>query len=226
MRQQLGKYLFEIVVIFIGITLSFIFDEWRESRNENSQRKILFESIKTELQQTKILLQKSDTTNTEHIANIKRILKGENLEPEEILEDFELLTTDFYVNLSGALNTLQSLTGQNSTSFYHNAVITQNISNINSIAEDHSHLVLELKNISSEKIYPLLSRYSILDDLVLFKADSISLNGNYSGLLADKNFYDHLKVICIKLTSLSIIYETLIRDLDRILIEIEKELHQ
>ena len=151
MKQQLGKYLFEIVVIFIGITLGFIFDEWRENRNENSQRRILFESIKTELQQTKILLQNTDSINTALVTNIERVLKGEELKSEEILSDLELLTTDFYVNLTGALNTLQSLTGQNSTSFYHNAAITQNISYINSIAVDHSHLVLELKTIYTEK---------------------------------------------------------------------------
>jgi hypothetical protein len=50
------------------------------------------------------------------------------------------------------------------------------------------------------------------------------VTGNYSGLLQDKNFNNQLKVVCIKLASLSTIYSTLIRDLDRILTEIEKEL--
>jgi hypothetical protein len=224
MRQQFGKYLFEVVVIFIGITLGFIFDEWRENRNKNSQQRILFESIKTEVLQTKVLLQNTDTTNTELITNMEQILKGEKFEPEEVLDGLELLTTDFYVNLIGTLNTLQSLTEQNSTSFYHNAIITQNISNINSIAVDHSQLVLELKTISTEKIYPFLSQYSLLDDLLFYTTDSVLVTGNYSGLLQDKNFNNQLKVVCIKLASLSTIYSTLIRDLDRILTEIEKEL--
>jgi hypothetical protein len=224
MRQQFGKYLFEVVVIFIGITLGFIFDEWRENRNKNSQQRILFESIKTDVLQTKVLLQNTDTTNTELITNMEQILKGEKFEPEEVLDGLELLTTDFYVNLIGTLNTLQSLTEQNSTSFYHNAIITQNISNINSIAVDHSQLVLELKTISTEKIYPFLSQYSLLDDLLFYTTDSVLVTGNYSGLLQDKNFNNQLKVVCIKLASLSTIYSTLIRDLDRILTEIEKEL--
>jgi hypothetical protein len=155
---------------------------------------------------------------------MEQILKGEKFEPEEVLDGLELLTTDFYVNLIGTLNTLQSLTEQNSTSFYHNAIITQNISNINSIAVDHSQLVLELKTISTEKIYPFLSQYSLLDDLLFYTTDSVLVTGNYSGLLQDKNFNNQLKVVCIKLASLSTIYSTLIRDLDRILTEIEKEL--
>ncbi len=35
--RTLRKYLFEVIVIFLGITLSFMFDEWRSAPNSEQE---------------------------------------------------------------------------------------------------------------------------------------------------------------------------------------------
>lgn len=44
-RKEVYKYLLEIVSIFIGITLSFAFEEFRQSRDERSKRKEIIRSL-------------------------------------------------------------------------------------------------------------------------------------------------------------------------------------
>jgi len=43
--KSIGRYLFEVIVIFLGITLSFLFDEWRESKRELKKEKEYYEVL-------------------------------------------------------------------------------------------------------------------------------------------------------------------------------------
>lgn len=59
----LGRYLTEIVVIFIGITISFMFDEWREGRNNRQKEKEFVRSLITDLKEKKNEI-KDDSTGS------------------------------------------------------------------------------------------------------------------------------------------------------------------
>lgn len=223
-RQQLGKYLFEVVVIFIGITLGFIFDEWRGHRDELARKRALYESIHEELVKTRDLLQKTDSLNDAFTREIAGML-ADTMSHGRALEQLDNLTTDFYINMDGALATLESLTQQGAVTFTSNHVIAENISYINSIALDHTTLVAEFRQRTSKTILPCLARYGVVDDLIEYNYsdNDVKLAGDYDGLMKDKEFRAELKILLLKRASLSIIYQTLIRDLDRILAEIEKE---
>lgn len=45
LSKSLGRYLAEIAIIFIGITISFVFDEWREEKANRQQEREFIESL-------------------------------------------------------------------------------------------------------------------------------------------------------------------------------------
>ncbi|HTH57163.1 MAG TPA: hypothetical protein VL728_14030 [Cyclobacteriaceae bacterium] len=45
MKKKVISYLIEIVTIFIGITLSFVFEDYRQARNERNNRKEIVKSL-------------------------------------------------------------------------------------------------------------------------------------------------------------------------------------
>lgn len=56
LKDVLIPYLFEIIVIFIGISISFLFDEWRDNRKDKElERKHLID-LKSNLQQDTFLM--------------------------------------------------------------------------------------------------------------------------------------------------------------------------
>lgn len=57
LMKPLGRYVIEILIIFIGITISFEFDEWREARNNGRKEKEFIESFLTDLRGKKEELQ-------------------------------------------------------------------------------------------------------------------------------------------------------------------------
>ncbi len=56
LRDILKKYILEVVIIFIGISMSFLFDEWRENRKdeETARKNLIF--LKSNLVQDTIVL--------------------------------------------------------------------------------------------------------------------------------------------------------------------------
>jgi len=57
LRKNLGRtisrYLTEVIVIFIGITISFLFEQWREARNNRAKEREFVESLITDLRAKK-----------------------------------------------------------------------------------------------------------------------------------------------------------------------------
>src|SRR6187551_901407 len=52
----LSKYIFEVIVIFIGITMSFIFEEWRGSRSDDQKEKEYYSLLLSDLKSDSIAL--------------------------------------------------------------------------------------------------------------------------------------------------------------------------
>lgn len=55
-QSALKKYLSEIVVIFLGISISFWFDEWRENRKDRETEQKILQNLKENLVQDTIVL--------------------------------------------------------------------------------------------------------------------------------------------------------------------------
>jgi hypothetical protein len=55
-QSNLGKYLSEIVAIFIGISITFWFDEWRDYRKDREMEQIILNNLKENLAQDTFVL--------------------------------------------------------------------------------------------------------------------------------------------------------------------------
>jgi hypothetical protein len=51
--DQFKKYLFEVVAIITAITLSFLFDEWRDGRRDRRDNRELLTTISDNLKKTR-----------------------------------------------------------------------------------------------------------------------------------------------------------------------------
>lgn len=52
-QRTVAKYFSEILIIFIGITISFWFENWREAQNEKAELRKMVVSLRTDLQEKK-----------------------------------------------------------------------------------------------------------------------------------------------------------------------------
>lgn len=55
-KDVLKKYLSEVIVIFIGISISFWFDEWRDNRKDNESERKYLENMRSNLVQDTLML--------------------------------------------------------------------------------------------------------------------------------------------------------------------------
>lgn len=64
--KTIQKYVFEIIVIFIGITMSFIFEEWRNSRQDDQKAREYYELLLADIKTDSIgLIKLFDDLNFE-----------------------------------------------------------------------------------------------------------------------------------------------------------------
>lgn len=56
MKDTLRKYLGEVVAIFIGISISFWFEEWREDRKDREMEQKILQNLKANLMQDSMIL--------------------------------------------------------------------------------------------------------------------------------------------------------------------------
>jgi uncharacterized protein YjiS (DUF1127 family) len=54
--QTLLRYLAEVIIIFLGITISFLFEQWREEKRQQKELIELSESLLTDIEELKIKL--------------------------------------------------------------------------------------------------------------------------------------------------------------------------
>jgi hypothetical protein len=52
-KQKIGELLFQIIPVMIGVYLGFIVSNWSETKQQNSKKKILIESIISEINENK-----------------------------------------------------------------------------------------------------------------------------------------------------------------------------
>jgi hypothetical protein len=58
MKKPIKRYIFEVIVIFIGITMSFIFEEWRNSRQDDAKEQEYYELLLADIKTDSVNLNK------------------------------------------------------------------------------------------------------------------------------------------------------------------------
>ncbi len=85
LSRNLGRYFAEIVIIFIGITISFLFDEWREEKSNQQKESEFIESLLGDLRYKKDEIQTEADGIREFMLNSDTLLTC--LQKDKILNE-------------------------------------------------------------------------------------------------------------------------------------------
>ncbi|HAD11062.1 MAG TPA: hypothetical protein DCF33_01360 [Saprospirales bacterium] len=94
-KDSLKKYLGEVVAIFIGISISFWFDEWREDRKDREMEQKILQNLKSNLMQDSMLLGMSTKGMLRMIAGAEKLAQ---LKPDPSLTD----SVSYYIDMAAS----------------------------------------------------------------------------------------------------------------------------
>jgi hypothetical protein len=93
--QRLAQYIAEIVIIFIGITMSFVFDQWREDIKKKKELVVLSKSLLNDVNGLKKRLREDLVGSTEWINNLDSLCMQRasiNLEERQLHWFYRMVT--------------------------------------------------------------------------------------------------------------------------------------
>jgi len=90
--RTIGKYLSELLVIILGITLSFVFDEWRQGRQDRRSEREILHNLRTNLAEDTLLIRNCLLANAQMMRGIDSLLRIRNLAATD--------STPYYVDLA------------------------------------------------------------------------------------------------------------------------------
>jgi hypothetical protein len=94
-QDSLKKYLGEVIAIFIGISISFWFDEWREDRKDREMEQKILQNLKSNLMQDSMILGMTTKGVQRIIAGAEKLTK---LKPDPSLTD----SVSYYIDMAAS----------------------------------------------------------------------------------------------------------------------------
>jgi len=94
-KDALKKYLSEIIVIFIGISISFWFEEWRENRKDREMEQKILQNLKDNLAQDTLLLGKTSQNVNAMVNGIEKLTRFER--DADIMD-----SVSFYIDMAAS----------------------------------------------------------------------------------------------------------------------------
>ncbi|MBL7810262.1 MAG: hypothetical protein JNN28_20740 [Saprospiraceae bacterium] len=94
-KDILKKYLGEVIVIFIGISISFWFDEWRENRKDREMEQKILQNLKANLKQDSMVLEMTTIHVQRMIAGAEKLSQTQ---PDPSLTD----SVSYYIDMSAS----------------------------------------------------------------------------------------------------------------------------
>lgn len=226
MNKQLIKYFVEVSIIFVGITLGLLVNEWREHRYNVADKQEVYQSLKIELNRAKGFIQEANESTTKVIKEITSFLIHKPVSDDLLLELFSTSVSQFSNDLTGIMNNSLSLITSNTRLLSPNDTLKQYAAYIQHIVDDHSKINLGIHEIADHQLWPILEKYSItldLNDLQHNSHDIANLKGNYLSVISDKEIRSILRQIRYKKNEQRIIYEILTAHLDKMIHQLERE---
>ena len=213
MKKELGKYGFEIVVIFIGITASFIFEEWRQGREKQENANNIMNSLIVELERNDEYIKSADTTYVYIDSLITACLKGDNIKNEDVMNlTYSLLEEVSYYQLKDVSSFVYGFSSLDPVIILKkNEDIITYMSYLNSLLSEHQNITSHIYDQSSKDLWPLLRKYEINEDLINYlrtepPEDSLIFVGkdqHYADLMRDDKFREHISWSQLKIMRLS-----------------------
>lgn len=220
-KKAFRKYIFEIIIIFVGITLGFLFDEWRDNRAEEKERSELKQSMRAELIRIKLFFLSEDSSIHDQLTNVKTYLAYKRNDTSTFNLVLNLTREVSY--LEGTFSHVNALARDNANRVTSNLVIAQNLSFLGNMENDLSRMKDDTRQIILKSLWSTVSKYKIDQDIYSLDVnDKFILNGNYKSLILDHAIESDLRLLAIKFKSLSGLNVAIINRIDDIVGELDK----
>lgn len=220
MKKGVKKYLFEIVVIFIGITISFLFESWRNNRAEQVETKKQLTVLRNDLSRTTDWIEQIDSSYSKTIFYISKLKNGEELEEE----DFSVLMFNIFDNpvdfplrdLSPYLNQVSRLSETSNIS--ESDKIITGVAHIQTLVREDYELSKSISDYSDSRIWQNINHNNFLskvldaqkswnDTTIVWTEKKYSL-GMFPDLGTDLSFVE------LKIRKILIVHEALKRKIE------------
>ena len=229
MKKGIKKYLFEIIVIFIGITISFLVESWRRDREVQLETKKQLTLLRNDLSRTSSWIEQIDSGYSETITDISRLRNGETLVEEDFAElifnifdnpiDFPLRDISPYLNQVSRLSEVSNIKGSEK--------IITNITYIQTLVREDYELNKSISDYADSRIWVKLSKdnftskvleaeRSWLDTILIWTEKQYSID-LFDDLVTDLSFVElKLRKILIVHDALKTRIDILQEDLDKV----------
>ena len=231
MKDKLRKYLFEIVVIFIGITISFLFDGWRKDREDLKTTKTQLIAFKNDLNRIREYIELIDSGYMETISTIDKLRNREQIDEEDfvwLIWQISEATSD--APLRGFAPYLNQISKTNSLNvFQESNRINTLIVYIQGLIQQENELCKMVSDYTAQTIWPKLDKGDLLNKIV--KGDPVGRWGSDTTLVFSEKLYSietfsnmnaDLALVELKLIRIVQAHEALKRQIDRLKEELDK----
>ena len=228
MKIEFKKYAFEIVVIFIGITVSFLFDGWRKEKEENQMIKEQMVLLTNDFTRVNSWIDQIDSQYMEQISAISNFRNGTETSEEDLAGMFWSLDFDamnFPVReLSPYLTKISKLSETTGISNSEEIItISTYVTTLTRVDYEESQIVA---NYVSEEVWSKLYNHNFLDRVLDCEkefSDSI-INWQPKQYTIDMfpDLYANLTFIELKLRRILNVHSALKARIEDLKIELEK----
>ena len=203
MKNAIGKYLFEVIVIFIGITSSFLFEEWRQNREKDQKTSEIVQALLVELERNDSFIKDIDTTYTDVNTSIQNILNDENITRLEVMNvAYTLLEGISQIRLKEISSFIHGFSSNDHINIIStNKEVLRYLTYLESLLAEHEFTTITLTESNSSKLWPLLNRYQLVDDILNEQRELVNLDEitsdrpkrDISEFLSNTEFREQLK---------------------------------
>ncbi|WP_456462380.1 hypothetical protein [Reichenbachiella sp.] len=239
MKEVIGKYAFEVIVIFIGITASFLFEEWRQNQEKEAKAIEIMKSMVIELERNDKFMQDIDTSYLQLDSAIQLIILSDK--SDEADSTLEMLFTEVTFGLMEEIpkyrliNISSFIRGFSSSDQLHlinsNKEIITHLSYLESLLTEHENYTNEISTYASLNLWPVIYDYGLANYLVCESESELndyqqsasnSVTKYIKELQADRELIKHLKWSQLKLRRLIEINQFIHKHIQNSIEEINK----
>jgi len=212
MKKVIGKYIFEIAVIFIGITASFLFEEWRQQREKDEKSLEIMKSIVIELERNDLFIASADSTYLELNTTIDKFMANDQIDRTQLVEiSYMLLEGVAVIRLKDISSYIIGFSSSDQLNIINrNKEILRYQSYSLSLLTEHEIATNSLMEYSSANLWPLIITLGIDNDIINYQKElSFQEESSFDGsktkpepIPANKEFLQHLKWTQLKILRL------------------------
>lgn len=136
--RMAGKYLSEVLVIIVGITLSFLFDEWRNEREDGRAEREYLTALRADLAQDTAMLGAYIGMEEKFVAATQRLATFST--PAEISDSLHLLidAAASYVEFAPATSTFEELKQTGRTNLLRDDTLRRFLFQLHTVVYDNT----------------------------------------------------------------------------------------